>query len=120
MRKFYIIENNAGGIEMFVATEDGEKFVGWFDSYEFSPNRLREDITELLNDADFINMWDGNLVNEIFDCDIDKATFEINSILDDAVNNDIILESDPESGGFILYPDRMSSYAKEIFGLEVE
>ena len=120
MRKFYDIENNAGGIEMFVTAECSESFEGWFDSYEFSPRQLHEDIGELLNGADFINMWDGNLVNEIFDCDIVKATDEINRILEDTVNNDIVLESDPESGGFILYPDRMSPYAKEIFGLEVD
>ena len=120
MRMFYVIENNAGGIEMFVATEDGSLFEGWFADYELSPERLKYDISELLNESDNINMWDGNIVNEEFDCDPEYATSEINEILGDEINNTIIVEGDPDTGGLILYPDVMSDYAKEIFGLEVE
>lgn len=120
MRKFYIIENNAGGIEMFVATEDGNLFEGWFTDYELNPGSLKFDIAELINGSDNINMWDGNIVNEEFDCEPEYATAEINEILSDTINNTVIVEGDPDTGGLILYPDIMSNYAKEIFGLEVE
>lgn len=112
MRKFYVIENNSGGIEMFVTDKYGNMFEGWFTDYEFSIERLLDDITEIVNGAEYINMWYNNRVYN-FDS-LEEANSEINRILDDFINNTVIMEYD--EGVLTEYPDRMSSYAQEILG----
>lgn len=116
MRKFYVVENNAGGIEMFVSNEDATGFDGWFTDYEFNGKRLLNDIIEILNGADYVNMWDNNFIYT-FETQ-SEAECEINRILDDSVNNTVIVECDGIS--ISVYPHLMSSLAKEIFGLEVK
>ena len=116
MRKFYVIENNAGGIEMFVTNEDGNMFEGWFTDYEFNSELLLDDITEIINGGEYVNMWNNNFVYN-FDSP-EEANIEINRILDDFVNNTVIMEYD--GGALTEYPHRMSSYAQEIFGWEVK
>lgn len=116
MRKFYIIENNGGGIEMFVTAEDGNHFEGWFANYEFNGVRLGYDIGNIILGDDNIMMWEHNFIWE-FDSQ-DEACHEINRILEDTDNNTVIAEYDGDA--YTIYPARMSSLALEIFGMGVE
>ena len=116
MRRFYVIENNAGGIEMFVTEENSSVFEGWFTDYEFNGKRLLNDIAQIINGDEYVNMWDNNFIYG-FETET-EANCEINRILDDTVNNTVIAEYDGIT--ITVFPHRMSSLTQAFFALAVE
>ena len=58
-RKFRVLEDNGGGLTLFVWDENGEEIVFAHSGYEYTPGSLCQDLDALAHDDDPLK-WDGN------------------------------------------------------------
>ena len=60
MKKFEVLEDNGGGLTLFVFDENG-KVEYAHTGFEYIPGELKNCIEELKNDANPIEEWDNNM-----------------------------------------------------------
>lgn len=65
MKKYYVIEDNGGGLALVVFAEDGENVEYIHSGYEYNPGQLTEDLENLKNGDDPAEYWDGNELDSV-------------------------------------------------------
>lgn len=101
--RYQVIENNAGGLFLFVLTPD-DKVVYCHGYYEYNPGRLSANLNSL-DAGDDVTLWDGN--------DEDGQT-----IYGELTDQGAQIVAEGAAGKRTLYPDLMGIAAQIEFGVE--
>lgn len=64
MKKFMVIEDNAGGLTLIVFAKDGETIEYLHSGYEYYPGELSENLKNLKNGENPAREWDGNFLDD--------------------------------------------------------
>ena len=91
-RKFRVLEDNGGGLTLFVWDEQGTEIVFAHSGYEYNPGSLCQDLDALAHDDDPLT-WDGN--EEFLFDEYDNMYFSTKEI----VSNEDIYYNDMGASG---------------------
>ena len=111
MKKYYVIENNGGGLALVVFAEDGKTIEYIHTGYEYNQGQLTEDLEALRAGENPVTDWDGN---ELEETDLDNPE-DLESWFpwdQKGAGWEVVADNDG------IYPEDMGAAAKEEFGIE--
>ena len=111
MKKYYVIENNGGGLALVVFAEDGETIEYIHTGYEYNQGQLTEDLEALRAGENPVTDWDGNELEET-DLDNPEDLESWYPWADKGIGWEVVADNDGT------YPDDMGAAAKAEFGVE--
>lgn len=113
MLNYQVLEDNGGGIHLFVFEGEEAKVIFAHSGY----NSLIEDIAELKKGGHPIHDgWDGNIDPEEYECSTLDEYYDLIRYYVDSYNITTPIVADQNG----IYPEKMGASAHKAFGIEVD